>query len=106
MVAELGVLHLKGHVDEDIYPETDKYSVKHIEFMCPNPECKKHPRDSILGMISLPIAKEGNNHVWTYTQIDDKHISISPSILCRDDFHCGIPTYFELVDTREELYGT
>ena len=108
---ELGVITLKGYMT-DYRPEIeDSHSkVKYITFICPNPDCIKHAPDAkhiahlpIVTGDDTKISHDRNSAVWHYDIIDDKHISVSPSILVKEDFHCGIPTYFELVNSREEL---
>ncbi len=103
MVVELGIISIKGFI-ENFSPTDVEDHATPLYFMCPNPDCTKHPKDSILGIISIPTARAKNVKVWEYKIIDENHISVSPSILCIDDFHCGIPTYFELVKSMEELY--
>jgi hypothetical protein len=46
---------------------------------------------------------ERNEPVWTAQKINDTRISVIPSILIPGHVHYLPPTYFELVNTMEEL---
>jgi hypothetical protein len=109
-VKELGVITLKGFVEPE-RGRDDSAGIKYIMFICPNPDCEQNKTD-IKHLMHIPItsgdasklSQERQSAVWHYEKVDEKHISVSPSILCPGDFHCGIPTNFELVNSRSDLY--
>ena len=106
---ELGTTTLKGYMFDYISQSEDE-DMKWLYFICPNPNC--HSVEGGPHIITVPITKKDHNEVskqrnsavWQYQEIEPKKISVSPSILQKEDFHVGYPTYFELVDTKEELY--
>ena len=51
---ELGIITLKGHIRGDVLDENE---LNILEFICPNPDCTKHPKHEILGLVSIPIDK-------------------------------------------------
>lgn len=95
---ELGVITIEGWLDSPAHENfwVNGQSCDVMWFRCPNPE-----HDHLMEIrVSEKNSSHGSPAVWKLTRENEGVVSISPSILCHDDFHCGIPTYFKLVDQK------
>ena len=106
-MTELGVITIEGNfqdpADESWFLGPHKCGV--IFFRCPVPG---HDHLNVIRVSETnPVSSyEGDiyKNIWKMDRLKVDLVSISPSILQKDDFHCGIPTYFKLVD-KETIYG-
>jgi hypothetical protein len=111
MFKELGVITLKGMFMPPPVNEKEKLTekdadLKWLYFVCPTDE-RKHMHAIALTRNYVPGRVDPLNDksaVWGYEDIGENKIAVSPSILSKDCFHIGIPTYFELVDEFDKLY--
>ena len=110
---ELGIITIKGCIQEFVDEVSAGGTIKHLWYQDP-----VTPNE----MSAIPISNNPDeskklsnefNCIWKYEEMGENKITISPSILqhdikkedgtlFREGFHCGIPTYFELV-TWEKL---
>ena len=119
---ELGIITIKGCLKDFAEEQSAGGTIKHLWFQDPittdefsaiivskTPEknCTWEYKD-----------KDGNTKtathgaIWKYEEAGENKIAVSPSILMhdilredktisREGFHCGIPTYFELISWEE-----
>ena len=106
---ELGIITIKGYFN-NLETEKDE-RVRHLAFKCPNKECIRHNKVGHEHTITMLVTKipsqelinEYGEFVWSYQEVNSFKIAVSPSLLWRNDFHCGIPTYFDIVLSKDLL---